>query len=162
MSDAFHRFVNDWADRVWNADVATGRSALRELTVPACRFEGLGGDAEACVGADAYEPMWRMLRDGFPDIRCTVTDVVAGPEKNSDAGRLTGTAWFRLTGTHGGPFLGKPPTGRPIDVSGAASLWIEDGKLVRVRNAWDVMALLTQIGHAVESVRMAAAASGAD
>jgi predicted ester cyclase len=81
----------------------------------------------------------RALREGLPDLRCPVAEVVA--EGDRVAGRLS------LRGTHSGPLLGIPPTGKPV----AAGLMViarfdEAGKWVEDWASWDQLGMLQQLG----------------
>ena len=146
MSMTFETYAEAWAQRAWNGTLAEGEEALRTMLRPDARLEGLGGDLEA-VGGEQYLPYWRSMREAFPDLRCTVEDVLVGAE-----GRA-GTVWFRFEGTHQGEFVGKPGTGKPIDVRGSSTIWLdEEGRATKIRTAWDIHTLLAQIGHAVESI----------
>jgi steroid delta-isomerase-like uncharacterized protein len=79
------------------------------------------------------------LREGLPDLRCPVEEVVA--EGDRVAGR------FSLKGTHRGTLLGIPATGKSVDVGvmviarfDAAGKWVEDWA------SWDQLGLLQQLG----------------
>ena len=67
--------------------------------------EELPGLAPTKEGVTAF---FRTFVAAFPDLRMVVQDVVASGDK--------AVARVRATGTHQGPFMGLPPTGRRIDV----------------------------------------------
>jgi predicted ester cyclase len=56
----------------------------------------------------------------------------------------------RYRGTHTGPFLGIPPTGRSIDLPIAVVVTFEDGLMAGERFYYDLATLLRQLG--VESL----------
>jgi predicted ester cyclase len=55
-------------------------------------------------GPESMRGLSTMLRTAFPDLRFTIEELVA--EGEVVAGRLT------MSGTHEGPLMGTPPTGR--------------------------------------------------
>jgi steroid delta-isomerase-like uncharacterized protein len=74
----------------------------------------------------------------FPDLRFTGNDVVV----QDDQVVLSWTAH----GTHCGPLLNIPPTGRTIDIRGVSMLTIRNGKVARGFYLWDVAGMLRSIG----------------
>jgi predicted ester cyclase len=81
----------------------------------------------------------RALREGIPDLRCPVEDVIA--EGDRVAGRLS------LKGTHNGNLLGVPASGKPVDVGVMViARFDEAGKWVEDWASWDQLGLLQQIG----------------
>jgi predicted ester cyclase len=53
---------------------------------------------------------------------------------------------FRWTGTHDGPFLGQPPTGRRVEVWGMVIDKVVDGRIQESRFLMDTLGLMTQLG----------------
>ena len=51
-----------------------------------------------------------------------------------------------FTGTHTGPWMGIPPTGRPVTVKGMALYRLQDGKIVEQWTIGDTLGLLQQLG----------------
>jgi steroid delta-isomerase-like uncharacterized protein len=79
-----------------------------------------------------------MFQRAFPDGRMTIEDMVA--EGDSVVTRKT----FR--GTHGGDFMGLPPTGKAVRIGLIDILRITDG---RITDHWlesDTLGLLQQLG----------------
>lgn len=62
-----------------------------------------------------------MFRTAFPDLHCIVEDEINEGHKSA--------AHWTMRGTHQGPFLGNPPTGRPIIVQGIIFAHIENGRI---------------------------------
>lgn len=92
-------------------------------------------------GPPALETMTAMvtaLRIGFPDLRCTVEDIIA--EGDLVACRFT------MTGTHTGDFAGTPASGRPVSVEGVDIMRFRDGRVVEHWGITDQFTLLQQLG----------------
>jgi len=53
---------------------------------------------------------------------------------------------FHMTGTHGGPFLGVPATGKPIDLTGQTILRFAGERCVERWSTADFLAVMMQIG----------------
>lgn len=72
-------------------------------------------------GPDGLKQWVMAIRSAAPDIRFTVDEAIAEGEK-------VATSW-RGHGTNTGPFLGRPPSGKPITLTGMSIFQIEDKKL---------------------------------
>ena len=102
------------------------------------------GDAEAIGefwGSDLQE--WaattsQMLRTAFPDFHIAVERLVAEGD--------TVVAQMRWTGTHRGPFLHFPVTGKPFDITAIRVYRIVDGKIVESMAVQDRLGMLQQLG----------------
>jgi steroid delta-isomerase-like uncharacterized protein len=77
-------------------------------------------------------------RAAFPDLRVSVDDLVAEGDKVVHR--------FTLRGTHAGPFLGIPPTGRAVTAAGIAIDRLAGGKVVESWVSLDALNLLRQLG----------------
>jgi steroid delta-isomerase-like uncharacterized protein len=77
------------------------------------------------------------FRLAFPDLHCTVEDEIYHEDKFA--------AHWTMCGTHWGPFLGNPPTGRPITVQGIIFARIENGQIVENWTLVDQMGMLQQL-----------------
>jgi steroid delta-isomerase-like uncharacterized protein len=91
--------------------------------------DGLRGFAETFLGA-------------FPDLAFAVEPVALGD------GRVV--AEWTVTGTHTGPLMGVPPTGRRFSLRGCDVTRAEGGRLVHTAAYWDSGALFRQLGAAPE------------
>ena len=81
----------------------------------------------------------RALREGLPDLRCPMEEVVAEGERV--AGR------FSLRGTHTGTLLGIPATGQPVNAGVMViARFDERGKWVEDWASWDQLGMLQQLG----------------
>jgi len=78
------------------------------------------------------------LHTAFPDMRLKIEEVVTSGDE----------AWARSTGrgTHRGPFMGLPATGKPFTVTVMDVCRFEDGKMVEHWGVADQLALMAQIG----------------
>ena len=81
----------------------------------------------------------RALRQGLPDLRCPMEEVVAEGERV--AGR------FSLRGTHTGTLLAIPATGQHVNVGVMViARFDERGKWVEDWASWDQLGMLQQLG----------------
>lgn len=95
-------------------------------------------DAEALRGDGAWKQRMAGYRAAFPDLHFTVEDLIT--ERDTVAARLS---W---AGAHRGAFLGVPPTGRRVAVSGMAVWRIGDGRMAEEWVAEDLLGLLRDLG----------------
>jgi len=79
----------------------------------------------------------KAFHGAFPDIRAKVTHAVA--EGEMVVGR------FEVTGTHRGPFLGMPATGRKVHYEEIAIVRLADGKIAEHWSVADALAILQQL-----------------
>lgn len=89
-------------------------------------------------GREGVKGSIRALRTAFPDLHLAVEDVAAAGDR----------VWFRLrgTGTHDGPFMGLPATGRRIDITVIDIGRVVDGRLVEHWGVADRFSVAQQIG----------------
>ncbi|HEY7588732.1 MAG TPA: ester cyclase [Thermoplasmata archaeon] len=80
------------------------------------------------------------LRTAFPDLRLTIEDVVASGEQ----------VWVRLRcrGTHGGPLMEIPPTGKAFETTAIEVGRFQNGRLVEHWGVPDRLGMLEQLGIA--------------
>jgi predicted ester cyclase len=81
-----------------------------------------------------YDSLWA----GFARPRLIIQDVIAAGDKLA--------CRFQLEATHTGDFLGIPPTGKTIQVSGMTILRFVDGRCVERWNQADMLGWLQQLG----------------
>jgi predicted ester cyclase len=79
-----------------------------------------------------------FLRSAFPDMKLTIEEIIASGDKT----------WARITGrgTHQGPFMGFPPTGKSIVVTVMDECRFENGQIVEHWGVADQLAVMAQIG----------------
>ena len=92
----------------------------------------------ATSGIDGLRALITELRTAFPDLHLAIQDTATSGD----------TAWFRIrsTGTNDGPLFGRPPTGRPMDITVIDVMRVADGRMVEHWGVADRLAMLKQIG----------------
>ncbi|MEO8181062.1 MAG: ester cyclase [Deltaproteobacteria bacterium] len=109
------------------------------LIAPTATFH-MPGRPEPMSGPDGYLAIIGMMQGGFPDIQWTVEEMVS--ERDKVAVRFT------MRGTHGGTFVGVPPTAKKIAVQSMAFYRLANGQIVEEYGQPDMLGLLQQIGAA--------------
>jgi steroid delta-isomerase-like uncharacterized protein len=133
MSHDNKALTRRWFDEVWNnrrIDVA-GEMIHDDATA-----FGLAERGQAMT-LDGFRSFFDRFVGAFPDLRIVVDDVIADGDRT--ACRL------RATGTHAGPNLGVPPTGRPVEFSAIVWTRWQDGKIAQSWNEFDAWGLMGQI-----------------
>jgi len=86
---------------------------------------------------------FRATRAAFPDMRMDAQDVFASGDKV--------TARVQLTGTHQGPFMGMPATGKPVDIQLIDIMRLGDDGLCHEHwGVMDALAMMQQLGAVPE------------
>ncbi|MGW8688356.1 ester cyclase [Streptomyces sp. NPDC055817] len=92
-------------------------------------------------GAEGYKAMFGELRAAFPDLNVEVEHLVATDDELAFA--------YSITGTHLGPLMGQPATGKKVSYRGMQiSRFDSDGKLVERWGSSDELGMLRQLGLA--------------
>ena len=102
------------------------------------------GLAPLPFGPEEMKGTVRMVTAAFPDNRHEVEDLLAEGDQVM--------ARVRLTGTHDGPFMGIPPTGRRIEVGEIHVYLLRDGKAIEHRVGRDDLGALRQLGVIADAV----------
>ncbi|MDJ0721640.1 MAG: ester cyclase [Desulfobacterales bacterium] len=79
------------------------------------------------------------LYAAFPDFHAVIDDHVIDLEARKVAVR------WRGSGTHRGPFLGQPPTGRTIRFKGIEILYFRQDRIIARWGEWDGLDIFAQI-----------------
>jgi len=79
-----------------------------------------------------------MFLAAFPDLHITAEDVIAEEDKV--------TARFTVRGTHRGVFMGIPPTGKQVTMTGIQIGRIADSRMAENWLNMDALGLLQQLG----------------
>lgn len=89
-------------------------------------------------GPESMRQLITMLRTAFPDLHFTIEALIA--EGDTVAGRLT------MSGTHEGPLMGMPPTGRPVRQAHMHFVRFRDGKAIEHWGLRDDVGMMRQLG----------------
>ncbi|HKF35687.1 MAG TPA: ester cyclase [Ktedonobacteraceae bacterium] len=89
-------------------------------------------------GPEGFKQFYATYRTAFPDTHVTIEDQIA--EGETVASRWTGT------GTHQGPLMGIPPSGKRVRVTGITISRYASGKIVEAWFNYDTLGMLQQIG----------------
>jgi len=108
-----------------------------QITTPDYAYYSPSSNPTPMSREDAVELM-QTFHQAFPDVIWQIEDMVA------EGDRLT--TRFVGNGTHTGDFMGIPPTGNTIRVSGIVISRIEDGKIVEEWEELDMLGLMEQLG----------------
>lgn len=100
-------------------------------------------------GPEEMKGTVRMVTAAFPDNRHEVEELLAEGDQVM--------ARVRLTGTHEGPFMGIPPTGRRIEVGEIHVYRLRDGKAIEHRVGRDDLGAMRQLGVIADAVPSPAA-----
>ena len=109
---------------------------LAELVAPDHVRHAPDGDLYGPEGVRILLAEWRA---GFPDLELAIRDLIAEDDKV--------VSRFVLRGTHRGPFLGVPATGRRIDVAGMGVDRVSGGRLAESWVSLDGLELLRHLGR---------------
>jgi steroid delta-isomerase-like uncharacterized protein len=82
------------------------------------------------------------FRQGFPDVRSTIEDLIA-------EGDTVAARWIAHA-THKGEYMGIPPTGKAVEFTGISVYRIEGGKIAESWTVEDEFGLMRQLGAVPE------------
>jgi steroid delta-isomerase-like uncharacterized protein len=134
-AEANEQFLRRWFEEVWNQK---SESAIDSMMSDDCIAYGLPDPDAVIRGPEEFKQFHRRFCGAFPDVQITLEDVIASGDRVA--------ARWRATGTHAGPHLGFPPTGKKVSLDGATIGVIRDGRL---REGWNMM----DMGHFFETLR---------
>src|SRR5512137_1651331 len=89
-------------------------------------------------GIQGMNDVISACRAAFEHLDVTVLDTVAEDDKVA--------ARFTAIGIHKGAFMGLPPTGKPITMTGIEIFRIENGKIAELWGEANLMGLMQQLG----------------
>ncbi len=89
-------------------------------------------------GPEGYKGAVAAIREAFPDLHLTLEGILSEEDKVA--------FHYTMQGTHRGPFMGMPPTGKPFSVTGMIIARIDDGKAVERWANLDTLGLMQQLG----------------
>jgi steroid delta-isomerase-like uncharacterized protein len=136
VSDENKMLVRRLLDEAWNG----GRlEDLDTLVAENCRFHDPVFPSMA-PGTDSLRRHIRMCRNAFPDLKCTIDDMIAERDEV--------VVHWTIRGTQRQSFLGMAPTNRTATISGTTINRIENGKIVEQWSDWNLLSLMEQLGLA--------------
>ncbi len=89
---------------------------------------------------DSYRNAVRSYLAAFPDLKFEANQIFAGV-----GGNYVVTRWT-ARGTHLGPFLGQPSTGKSVVFTGIHVTDFRNGKIIWQHMEWDALGLFRQLG----------------
>jgi steroid delta-isomerase-like uncharacterized protein len=89
-------------------------------------------------GIQGMNDVITACRAAFEHLNVTVEDMVAEDDKVA--------ARFTARGIHKGAFMGLPPTGKPITMTGIEIFRIENGKIAEIWGEANLLGLMQQLG----------------
>lgn len=126
--------VQEFIEEVWNE----GRIDLIDQRV-SDSYAGHDPSIPAPIsGNEGFKQLVVGFRSAFPDLHLDVEDLIA--EGDKVVGR------YMLRGTHKGEFLGLPPSGKEVSVTGMFIRRIAGGKYVEGWDLTDALGMMQQLG----------------
>ena len=89
-------------------------------------------------GPEGFIHFFTGLRTAFPDLAVSVDYMVTDDDNVAMA--------YTITGTHNGPLMGIPPTGKKVKVRGMQIARFKNGLIVERWGSSDELGILKQIG----------------
>jgi steroid delta-isomerase-like uncharacterized protein len=90
-------------------------------------------------GYEGYKQLVAIHRKAFPDIRMKIEEMIVNVDRV-----VVRWSW---RGSHHGHFMGVPPSGLQVTVTGMHIFRIAHGKIAESWVNWDTYGLMQQIGH---------------
>ena len=126
--DVMTRFIEEYQS---GGNEAVAEELLAAEFVDHTPFPGFGNTRQDVIA------LFRMMRTGFPDLRCEIE------EQFADGGRVATRKTF--SGTHQGPFAAFEPTFRTVRIRVMDIVLIADGKIRDHWNVVDIAGLMSQL-----------------
>jgi predicted ester cyclase len=124
--------------RRWFEDVDKGNPAIIEENLPADYADHDPPPFQTAPGLDGARAAFEYALRAFGEFQHVIDDQIA--EGDLVVTRVTGS------GKHTGEFMGVPPTGKDVVMTGISVHRIADGKIVEHWAAVDALGLLIQMG----------------
>ena len=138
VTDRNERLVREYFQAVWNeGDLEPFDSGV----VSEDYVMHHQSDAEYSL-AD-LRTAWTDWHQGFSDLSNEIEDLIATDDRV--------VVRYRFSGTHDGPVMDVPATGRHVETVGMVIFRIEDGQLVEEWAMDDIFGLLEQLGELGET-----------
>jgi steroid delta-isomerase-like uncharacterized protein len=121
-------------DELWTKG---NMAAVDQLYSDSCVFHDLGSP-EDIRGREGLKQFARMFRTAFPDLQCTIEDLVA-------EGDTVALRWVSR-GTHKGDLTGVAPTGKQVTIRGIQMQRISNGRIEEEWTAFNTLSTFQEIG----------------
>jgi steroid delta-isomerase-like uncharacterized protein len=115
-----------------------GRDGCEKFLAPGVVVNSNG--MPGAMNLEAYRQFGQMYLTAFPDVNATVEEQYVSGDVV-----VTRLTW---TGTHTGPMMNIPPTGRSYYSTGIWIDHIRDGQIAQCYEIFDLMGLMQQLGLA--------------
>jgi steroid delta-isomerase-like uncharacterized protein len=125
--------VRSFIEEVFNKQ---NLAIIDELIAEDYVVNGVGG--QQLKGPDGVRMMITMYTTAFPDLHMIIDDLIG--EGDTVACRFT------TKGTHKGEFMGIPPTGKMVSISGYSFNRLKDRKQIETWGLSDWMTAMQQLG----------------
>ena len=126
--------VSRATEELWNKN---NLAVVDELY--ATNFVSHGSDIPGVTpDREGYKQFVTMSRTALPDFHTTIEDMIAEGDKVVQR--------FTARGTHKGEFMGIPPTGKQVTITGIAIDRIAGGKIVENWVNMDMLGMMVQLG----------------
>jgi steroid delta-isomerase-like uncharacterized protein len=89
-------------------------------------------------GPEGYRTFFSAMTKAFPDLKVGLETMLADEDSIGFA--------YTLSGTHEGPLMGIPPTGKKVSIRGVQISKFRDGKMVERWGSSDELGMLQQLG----------------
>lgn len=131
-ADSAKAIVRRAVEEIWNrANLAAADELIADDFIDHTPLPG------QLPGRAGFKQVMRTIRVAFPDARETIEELVA--EGDRVVARVV------IDGTHTGPFMGVPPTGKRIHVPAVAILRVRGGQIVERWSYSDDVSLLLDL-----------------
>ena len=89
-------------------------------------------------GPEEFRQLVQTFRTAFPDVHLTAEDIIPAGEKI--------VVRWTSRGTHLGPLMGIPPTGRKVEIMGISIFRIADNQVAEEWEQFDMAGMMQQLG----------------
>ena len=133
MSSDREKLIETWAADWTSGDL----SHFLTLFTDSCVYEDVAFGA-VHHGKDELKTFVEGIRSSFPDFQVEVVTRFATED--------SGSAEWKMSGTHRGDLPGMPATNKQFTIRGASVFEFESERIRRCSDYWDQAALLKQLG----------------
>lgn len=123
--------------RMIEEDLNTGDPAITDILF-ATDFVDHTNPPGMQHGWEGHKAILSLFRAAFPDVKWTITEMIAEGDKV-----MVGLIW---RGTHLGDFFGIPATGKFVEVRGTHVLRVSNGRIAEHWGNDDDLGLMRQLG----------------